>query len=46
VLEGHADYDAVFRVVRGAVHRALGVERPGLGLGLSTCLLNWAPTGK
>jgi len=35
VLEGHADYDAVFRVVRGAVHRALGVERPGLGLGLS-----------
>ena len=35
VLEGPADYDAVFRVVRGAVRYALGVERPGLGLGLS-----------
>ena len=35
VLEGPADYDAVFRVVRGAVRHALGVERPGLGLGLS-----------
>lgn len=34
-LEGPADYDAVFRVVRGAVHRVLGIERPGLGLGLS-----------
>ena len=34
-LEGNADYDAVFRVVRGAVHRVLGIERPGLGLGLS-----------
>jgi hypothetical protein len=35
VLESPADYDAVFRVVRGAVRHALGVERPGLGLGLS-----------
>jgi hypothetical protein len=35
VLEVPADYDAVFRVVRGAVRHALGVERPGLGLGLS-----------
>jgi hypothetical protein len=35
VLEGPADFDAVFRVVRGAVRHALGVERPGLGLGLS-----------
>jgi hypothetical protein len=34
-LDGNADYDAVFRVVRGAVHRVLGIERPGLGLGLS-----------
>jgi hypothetical protein len=34
-LESNADYDAVFRVVRGAVHRVLGIERPGLGLGLS-----------
>jgi hypothetical protein len=25
----------VFRVVRGAVHRVLGLERPGLGLALS-----------
>lgn len=35
VLEGNANYDAVFRVVRDAVHRVLGIERPGLGLGLS-----------
>ena len=35
VLETPADYDSVFRVVRGAVHRVLGIERPGLGLGLS-----------
>jgi hypothetical protein len=35
VLDAPADYDAVFRVVRGAVRRALGIERPGLGLGLS-----------
>jgi len=35
VLEAPADYDAVFRVVRDAVRRVLGIERPGLGLGLS-----------
>jgi len=35
VLEGPADYDAVFRVVRDAVRQVLGIERPGLGLGLS-----------
>jgi hypothetical protein len=35
VLEGPADFDSVFRVVRDAVHRVLGIERPGLGLGLS-----------
>jgi len=35
ILDGPADYDAVFRVVRGAVRYALGIERPGLGLGLS-----------
>jgi hypothetical protein len=34
-LERPADYDAVFRVVRAAVRNVLGVERPGLGLGLS-----------
>lgn len=34
-LEAPADYDAVFRVVRSAVRYALGIERPGLGLGLS-----------
>ena len=34
-LDGPADYDAVFRVVRGAVRQVLGIERPGLGLGLS-----------
>jgi hypothetical protein len=34
-LDGPADYDTVFRVVRAAVHEVLGVERPGLGLGLS-----------
>jgi len=34
-LERPADYDQVFRVVRAAVHRVLGIERPGLGLGLS-----------
>jgi hypothetical protein len=34
-LERPADYDAVFRVVRAAVHGVLGIERPGLGLGLS-----------
>ena len=35
LLEAPADYDGVFRVVRGAVRRVLGIERPGLGLGLS-----------
>ncbi|MCI4340640.1 MAG: hypothetical protein L3J73_05180 [Thermoplasmata archaeon] len=35
LLESTADYDQVFRVVRGAVHRVLGIERPGLGLALS-----------
>src|SRR5579859_2607602 len=35
LLEGSADYDRVFSVVRAAVRRALGVERPGLGLALS-----------
>ncbi len=34
-LESTADYDTVFRVVREAVRRVLGLERPGLGLGLS-----------
>jgi hypothetical protein len=48
-LEGPADYDAVFRVVRGAVRRVLGIERPGLGLGLSNLPPNvgayWQVTG-
>ncbi len=35
VLERTAGYDQVFQVVRDAVHQVLGVERPGLGLGLS-----------
>jgi hypothetical protein len=34
-LASPASYDAVFRVVREAVHSVLGIERPGLGLGLS-----------
>jgi len=34
-LDAPADYDAVFRVVRRAVREVLGIERPGLGLGLS-----------
>jgi len=34
-LDRTADFDAVFRVVRGAVHHVLGQERPGLGLALS-----------
>jgi hypothetical protein len=34
-LDSPADYDAVFRVVRDAVRQVLGIERPGLGLGLS-----------
>jgi hypothetical protein len=35
LLDSTASYDQVFRVVRGAVRRVLGIERPGLGLGLS-----------
>ncbi len=35
VLDAPADFDAVFRVVHGAVRYALGIERPGLGLGLA-----------
>ena len=35
LLESTADFDRVFSVVRAAVLRVLGVERPGLGLGLS-----------
>ncbi|MGP8073313.1 MAG: hypothetical protein ACLPZM_09370 [Thermoplasmata archaeon] len=34
-LERPADYDQIFRVVRGAVRSVLGLERPGLGLTLS-----------
>ncbi len=34
-LDGPANYDHIFQVVRAAVHRVLGIERPGLGLGLS-----------
>ncbi|HYA56982.1 MAG TPA: hypothetical protein VEH57_00725 [Thermoplasmata archaeon] len=34
-LESPASYDAIFQVVREAVRRVLGIERPGLGLGLS-----------
>lgn len=34
-MEQPASYDTVFRVVRAAVRRVLGVERPGLGLALS-----------
>ena len=35
-LERPADYDRVFGVVRDAVRRVLGIERPGLGLALSS----------
>jgi hypothetical protein len=35
LLDGPASFDTVFRVVRAAVRRVLGVERPGLGLALS-----------
>lgn len=35
LLESTASFDRVFRVVRAAVRRVLGVERPGLGLALS-----------
>ncbi len=34
-LETPADYDTVFTVVRAAVLKVLGIERPGLGLALS-----------
>jgi hypothetical protein len=34
-LDGPADYDRIFSVVRDAVWRALHRERPGLGLALS-----------
>ncbi len=34
-LAAPADYDTIFRVVRGAVRHVLGIERPGLGLALS-----------
>jgi hypothetical protein len=34
-LETTANFDRVFEVVRGAVRGVLGIERPGLGLGLS-----------
>jgi hypothetical protein len=34
-LQGAGTYNAVFDVVRAAVRRTLGVERPGLGLALS-----------
>jgi len=34
-LESPADYAEVYRVVREAVRRVLGTERPGLGLALS-----------
>ncbi len=48
-LEGPADYDQVFRVVRAAVRRVLGIERPGLGLALSNLPPNvgayWQLTG-
>jgi hypothetical protein len=48
-LDRTADYNTVFRVVRDAVHRVLGIERPGLGLGLSnlppTIGAYWQVTG-
>jgi hypothetical protein len=34
-LDRPTDYDGVFRVVRDAVRRVLGIERPGLGLALA-----------
>lgn len=34
-LESPADFDTVFTVVRAAVRKVLGIERPGLGLALS-----------
>ena len=35
-LDATLDYDRVFEVVRAAVRHVLGIERPGLGLGLSS----------
>ncbi len=35
LLDQPADYDTIYRVVRGAVRQALGIDRPGLGLALS-----------
>jgi hypothetical protein len=34
-LDGKADFNEIFKVVRGAVQHVLGRGRPGLGLGLS-----------
>ncbi|MCI4319326.1 MAG: hypothetical protein L3K23_04225 [Thermoplasmata archaeon] len=34
-LDRASSFDAVYRIVRSAVRRTLGQERPGLGLGLS-----------
>jgi hypothetical protein len=49
ILERPADYDQIFRVVRGAVRSVLGRERPGLGLGLAnlppTIGAYWQVTG-
>ncbi len=49
LLDAPATFDQVFQVVRGAVRRVLGVERPGLGLGLSdlppTLGAYWQVTG-
>ena len=48
-LSATADYDRVFGVVRAAVRQVLGIERPGLGLGLSnlppTLGAYWQVTG-
>lgn len=35
ILGAPADFSAIYRVVRTAVRRTLGLERPGLGLALS-----------
>jgi hypothetical protein len=35
LLDQPADYNTIYRVVRGAVRKALGIDRPGLGLALS-----------
>jgi hypothetical protein len=34
-LDSSLDFDHIFEVVRAAVRHTLGIERPGLGLGLS-----------